>query len=225
MKKYKVTPGQIFDRLEVIREVEPRGNGKRQVLCKCKCGATPIVDLYQLIGKRTKSCGCLGREKLELGRQSVDLTGQIFGRLKALHPEGENKSKDSVIWICECSCTPGKTVSVPARDLVSENTKSCGCLQTDFVRSLKDYNQQHHTVDGVFVPLLRQKVQTNNKTGTKGVSVRLSKDGKEQYIANITIKGKRQYLGIFETKEKAIEARQKAEEKYFKPYLDGDNND
>lgn len=219
MKRPKLTiePGQKFERLEVIREVDPV-KGKRKVLCKCKCGEQPVVDLYQLLEGRTKSCGCLQREKLALGRLHKDLTDQQFVRLKALRRDGNKVVNKSAVWVCECQC--GEVISVTARDLVSGNTKSCGCLMRDHTRSLTEYNKEHQTVDGVFVPLLRQKVQTNNKTGVKGVSVRFEKNGQKKYLANITVDNARHYVGIYSSKKAAVSARKKAEEKFHKPYLD-----
>ena len=66
--KVNVADGQVFGRLTVIREIEPRvtksGNSIRRVLCECSCGNTKVVDLYELIRKNAsvKSCGCLARE-------------------------------------------------------------------------------------------------------------------------------------------------------------------
>jgi len=214
-RRKHVEPGQKFARLTVIRETEKR-SGKQYALCRCECGTVKEYDIYSLLSGHSKSCGCFAREKLELGRQAADLTNQTFGRLTARYRDGVRNR--SVIWVCECKC--GNVVSVPARDLVSGNTTSCGCAVKDFAKSLKQHNKQHHTVDGVFVPLLRQKIQTNNKTGVKGVSVQRDKKGRVKYVANITVNGKRMYLGIYPTIEQAAEARKRAEERYHKPYLE-----
>ena len=54
-----------------------------------------------------------------------DLTGQKFGRLTVAWPVGQNQSRH-IMWLCFCSC--GKFKVVSGRNLVSGNTKSCGCL-------------------------------------------------------------------------------------------------
>lgn len=216
-KRYFLTPGQRFTRLEIISETATR-NGRRYAICRCDCGTVREFDIYSLFSGHTKSCGCMAMENLDLGRKATDLTNQTFGRLIAIMPVGvRNKC---TLWLCECSCTPGKTITVPARDLMTGNTTSCGCALSDHTRSLKDYNEQHHTVDGVFVPLLRQKIQPNNKTGVKGVSISRDKKGRIRYVANITVNNKRIYLGIFDKLEDAEKARKNAEEKYHKPYID-----
>lgn len=209
-----VKPNQQFERLTVIRLTEKR-KGKQYVLCRCKCGTEREFDIYSLLSGHAKSCGCLKREKLVLGRKTDDLKDQRFGQLTVLEQQGTKNR--SALWRCICDC--GNTVDVTARDLVSGNTTSCGCALIDHTKSLKQYNEQHHTVDGIFVPLLQQKIQRNNKTGIKGVSIHRTKNG-VKYKANITINGKRIYLGLFPTIEAAAEARKKAEEKFHIPYIE-----
>lgn len=217
MSRKQVYPDQRFTRLVVIRETDKR-NGKRYALCRCDCGTVREFDIYNLLSGRVKSCGCLSRENLKRGRQAVarDLAGKTFGRLTAIRSEDVRKG-GSIVWTCACTC--GNVVSVPARDLVSGNTTSCGCVVVDHARSLKEYNERY-IVDGAFLPLLKQKTQHNSTTGIKGVSVHRTKSGKVKYQANITIKGKRIYLGIYPTIEQAAEARRRAEEQYHKPYLE-----
>ena len=55
-----------------------------------------------------------------------DLTGQTFGRLTALS-RVERKGKTH--WICTCSC--GGSVATSTYQLISGNTKSCGCLKKE----------------------------------------------------------------------------------------------
>lgn len=62
-----------------------------------------------------------------------NLTGHRFGRLIVLgysHKDNNNKH----CWICQCDCGEKKTVQ--GCHLVSEQIKSCGCLQREFVARL-----------------------------------------------------------------------------------------
>ncbi|MCE3203400.1 hypothetical protein [Paenibacillus sonchi] len=212
---HQIIPEQKYNRLKVICEL-PTKNKKRQVLCRCDCGVERAFDWSKVRTGQTKSCGCYGREMLK-PNDIKDLTGQVFGRLTALRPDEGKDSGGSIIWTCRCKC--GREVHVPSRDLISGNTKSCGCLLSDHTVSLQANNEQY-TIDGVFVPILTKKVATNNVTGVKGVSVQHLKIGRVRYIATITIKGKRHYLGVFDRLEDAVDARRKAEEIYHKPYID-----
>src|SRR5215831_3782624 len=57
-----------------------------------------------------------------------DITGQVFGRLTALYPTGERRH-GKIVW--RCRCIDGREVEVSTRDLISGNTKSCGCLSRE----------------------------------------------------------------------------------------------
>ena len=61
-KKIIDLTGQPFGRLIVIREAY-RKNGHVFWLCRCECGAEVVVREDSLRSERTKSCGCLQRER------------------------------------------------------------------------------------------------------------------------------------------------------------------
>ena len=73
-------------------------------------------------------------------------------------------------------------------------------------------------VDGTSLGKIKSdKIPINNVSGYKGVSW----NGKEKkWIANITLKGKRIYLGIYADLEEAIRIRKEAEESYFSPVIE-----
>ena len=56
--------------------------------------------------------------------RSVDLTGQVFGKLTVQYTIGAVKGKS--MWHCVCAC--GKEKDVTAYDLTSGHTRSCGCM-------------------------------------------------------------------------------------------------
>ena len=58
--------GQKFGKLTAIREVTPIQSARgplRAWLCHCTCGREVIVRQKNLVGKVTRSCGCLRKEK------------------------------------------------------------------------------------------------------------------------------------------------------------------
>ena len=58
--------GKRFGRLIVIKRVPPPLKDKTKKpywLCKCDCGKIKVVLSTSLIGGRTKSCGCLRKNK------------------------------------------------------------------------------------------------------------------------------------------------------------------
>lgn len=91
-------------------------------------GGFQFIELMELIEKTWK-WKKRGRKK---GYVSTDIAGQKFGRLTAVRPTGERK-RGYVVWECRCDC--GNTKSVLRGNLVSGNTKSCGCLSRESKRS------------------------------------------------------------------------------------------
>lgn len=151
-----------------------------------------------------------------MSSRKLDLKGQTFGYLKALYDTGERDKWQNVIWRCEClRC--GKLVNVPASSLTKGNTKSCGCLSganiADRSRALSQI------FEGTNPYQLRAKTPKNSSTGIKGVSKYYSHGTFKGYRAYITFKGKTKHIGVFDTIDEAVEAREEYEEKYYKPVL------
>lgn len=129
--------GQRFDRLLVLQRGENAGQGKSRWDCRCDCGKITSVTSSQLRSGRTRSCGCLKRERTaELRR--VDIAGQRFGRLVALEPLPGRDADRRIRWLCQCDC--GNETAVPVNVLRTGHTKSCGCylsrVRTDEARRL-----------------------------------------------------------------------------------------
>lgn len=118
--------GQRFGRLIALKPLEERKKGYVMWECKCDCGNTAIVSTKQLVTGGTLSCGCLRKERaLE---QTVDITGQRFGKLVALKPTDERR-RGIVLWECQCDC--GNIAYVLKTNLKKGATRSCGCLHRE----------------------------------------------------------------------------------------------
>lgn len=67
MIKKSIKIGEKFNKLTIIKEVNGhiRKNGykERKVLCRCKCGNIKEILYYSVKSGKTKSCGCLRKEK------------------------------------------------------------------------------------------------------------------------------------------------------------------
>ena len=68
-------------------------------------------------------------------KKETDITGRRFGRLVAVRPLGKGGSFQ-LQWLCRCDC--GNMVTVCKKNLMSGNTKSCGCYRRDYLKSLRD---------------------------------------------------------------------------------------
>ena len=123
--KYELT-GKKFNRLTVISPAGTDGRQHRLWECKCDCGGTTFATTSDLRHGHKKSCGCLKRVS-----HAKDITGQRFGMLTVLKRAGTNKHRKA-LWKCKCDC--GRTTVVSSVDLVTGNTKSCGCLGKNYAK-------------------------------------------------------------------------------------------
>jgi hypothetical protein len=116
------------------------GSPTYQWTCECECGRSHVVTAGNLRAGRVRSCGCLKATRL-------DLTGRMFGRLRAVSFHGlvSNGGNHRVAWWnCVCSC--GTDRLVRAATLINGATKSCGCLakETTSTRN-RTHGEAHKT--------------------------------------------------------------------------------
>lgn len=72
--------------------------------------------------------------------------------------------------------------------------------------------------EGTNLSLLENsKLLSNNKSGKTGVCWNKQN---QSWMAYISLKRQQIFLGYYKDKDKAIQAREEAEEKYFKPILE-----
>lgn len=148
--------------------------------------------------------------------RSLDLTGKRFGRLTAIRPTDERQGT-SVIWECLCDC--GNTTYVSAKNLVHQQTFSCGCQRKDSVTETlaKVARPRLGVVDHTcLAKIASNKPQRNSNTGVRGVT-RLP-DGR--FEAYINLRGKRIRIGRYYTLQEARTEREKAVERYYGPLLE-----
>lgn len=165
-KKFKERTliGNIFGKLTVLKEdgfiyTGTARKRRRLWLCKCECGKELDVSENSLLSKNTKSCGCILSQSIKKAK-FVDHSGKRFGRLVVL--EFYKKENKNNIWKCQCDC--GNISFVRASNLLSNGTKSCGCLFKQAVtkhglsNNLKAYTK-HLRSD----PIKRLKHQISNQ--------------------------------------------------------------
>ena len=112
--------GEKFGKLLVLKRGENIG-GHAAWICQCDCGNIKTISSDSLRCGKTKSCGCLKKEKSNY----IDLTGQKFNKLEVLRREGQTLEGEA-LWFCQCEC--GNTCVVRGRYLRNGHTKSCGCM-------------------------------------------------------------------------------------------------
>jgi hypothetical protein len=75
-----------------------------------------------------------------MGRPIVDLTGKRFGRL-VVSGMAEARPAGAVAWVCRCDCGGEKTVA--GGNLKSGQTRSCGCMIAELLRTTTRPKPKH----------------------------------------------------------------------------------
>lgn len=135
-EKAKKNIGKIYNYLEIIAvNPEREKNGNIIYDCKClRCGKTTKSRLYQLVTGTKKSCGCFRSDKAREvitkrheTKQALRI-GKRYGRLTITK---ENKKIGGKDTIYECICDCGNIHLVRYKNLMSGQTRSCGCYRSE----------------------------------------------------------------------------------------------
>lgn len=102
-------------------------------------------------------------------RRYADLTGQRFGRLTAIEPAGTRQTSGvkSMFWRCVCDC--GKETVVPASNLRSGGTRSCGCLRS---QSSKERAKAYFSGPRIYLDIDGERMSIDEMSKRYGVTVR-----------------------------------------------------
>lgn len=135
--------GQKFSRLTVIdRYIDTDHHFKDRHArwnCQCECGNKTIVCGKDLREGKVKSCGCFQKEQTSKANGS-QLIGKRFGKLVVIKQEVSKNNR--TMWLCQCDC--GNKCVVCARDLLTGDTCSCGCYNSNGETLIAKYLDAHN---------------------------------------------------------------------------------
>ena len=232
--KNKIVPGEKYGRLTVIGEAEPyiqpSGQKRRMIRCKCSCGNPEevVVRIDILISGQCKSCGCYKKEKdIERGKSSkkyntYDLSGE-YGIGYTLKGEPFLFDKEDYDLIKDCCWGVSKgyiTGKSPCSDkMVSMHRLVMHAKEGDIIdhifRKKNDNRKSQLRKVTVSQNAMNSGVRSDNTSGITGVKWNKKR---EKWEAGLQIDKKYIHLGIFSNKQDAIEARLKAELELFGEY-------
>ena len=120
--------GKKFGRLVVVRKAGKTKGRKYQYLCQCDCGKTSVVRIDYLRSGHTQSCGCIGIETKQSNGldRSIDITGQVFGKLTAIKEAGQNR-KGEYLYLFRCNECGREMVRLGRHVSKDPDSKRCDC--------------------------------------------------------------------------------------------------
>lgn len=219
--------GQTFNRLTVIAPAEsivkPNGRVRTRWLCRCSCGTELIVKSEHLKSGNTKSCGCYQAEVRRTATHKcrkpnayvirdnyvifytsknepflVDI--EDFGRVRKHcwyknglgYLKAKINSKSVFLHRFILNTTAPTVDHKNGSNSVWDNRR----------QNLREVTQKENTQNSA--------VRSDNATGITGVC-----SYKDKWMAYIHVDGKQIRLGYYDDINDAIDARHKAEDKYF----------
>lgn len=202
--------GGVFGRLTVTRFAgrEQATRSYRLWECRCVCGTVCTVRAGHLLSGGTKSCGCHNPGNRTHGKSRTPEHSVWCGMRKRCTNPNEANFKHY----------GGRGISVdPAWDSFEQFLSDMGPRPTP-KHSIErvDVNGDYTSSNCVWATQTTQtrnsRRQRNNTSGVRGVGFnkKLSK-----WTAQISLNKQPMHLGVFTTKEEAVKARQKAEEKHW----------
>ena len=127
MGKFIDLTGQSFGRWLVEQKsnkISAGGTRYWWCICQCENHTRKEVDGNSLRSGKSKSCGCLTKERMK-NLNFNDLTGQVIDWLTIEGPTNK-RSNGNVIWKCKCQC--GNDCERSTANLSRKNEfHSCGC--------------------------------------------------------------------------------------------------
>lgn len=132
-KRIDIT-GQRFGMLTALEVVGKDNKNNYIWKFKCDCGNFVEYPIHKVRRKDpVKSCGCLNAK----GKPKVDITGNKFNKLTVIK-YSRTVGRRRTMWLCKCDC--GQMVEVEGSHLKNGHTKSCGCLNREFIADLNFKN-------------------------------------------------------------------------------------
>lgn len=212
-----------FDRIEHKRDIKGKNRDKGYWLCKCDCGREVSISRNELITGKTKSCGCLYKETgiKNSKKHLIDLTGKRFNELVVIGLDRVEKYNNKNVYYWKCICDCGNEVVISGNRLKEGRIKDCKEAKRNEVKSYteigNEFKKEKILKEGTRLDNLSGKLSKANTSGVRGVSF---KKDKNKYKATIGFKKRTYFLGYYDKLEDAKKAREKAEEKFYKPILE-----
>lgn len=217
---------QKFGRLTVM-EVAPRPDTAKTThhkhwLCRCTCGREKVVDGSSLRKGLTKSCGCLAREgtsNLKHGKSKTRLYGILADmRQRCTNPNNKSYKYYGGRGIKVCDEWLDKDKGFTSFYNWAMANGYSDDLTIDRINPNGDYSESNCRWATASEQNFNKGIRCDNSTGHTGVYI--MPNGKCR--ACISRDGKIKHIGLYNTLEEAVEARERAERELYPDILKGE---
>lgn len=218
--------GETFGKLHVICQAEdyisPSGSHYAQYECACACGNNVIVAASKLKNGHTQSCGCLNVES-HIKHNTYNLCGEYGIGYTSDNREFYFDIEDyekiyPYTWYFDAD---GYVVS----DTYGKHTKMHRLITNAKYNFDVDHigmNESRYDNRKINLRMCSRAENSRNKTymsnNTSGCIGVCWHKASKKWMARITINEENIYLGLFDNKEDAINARITAEKEYFEKF-------
>lgn len=229
--KAKDCIGKKFGRLTIIEDLgycvkKGTKTKKHYVKCVCDCGKECIKDFNPLKEGRVVSCGCYNKENIQrkskkyneykVYKEIVFVKFTNYNEYFICDLDDWNKLKDFA-WLKLNNGYAATNINGKFYLMHRLVMKCDDDMQVDHIYHVKngvvDNRKKNLRVCNNQQNNFNKGITKSNKSGYVGVL-----KVKNKWIAQITFNYKNIHLGVFDTVEEAIDARKKAEIKYFGEY-------
>ena len=133
--------GQTFGRLLVLDTIYSEVHQHKVWRCKCQCGNIVDIPTNALINNRTRSCGCLSKERRKFCKRTHGETGTVlYKRWAAMKARCKENCKYSK-WYSD------RDISVCDRWNIFENFKSD--MEETFIQHFQIHGSRNTTLERI----------------------------------------------------------------------------
>lgn len=204
--------GKTFGKLTILsvfkKEVgKIKREKNRYAHCKCTCGKEKDVSLKHLFSGKIKSCGCLEIEsRIKHGLHNHPLYVRWLGMIqRCTNPKSNSYKNYGARGIKVCPQWMGILgLKNYIKFCINNGWKKE--LTVDRINNNGDYEPSNIRFVGYHIQGINQRISSKNTSGYRGVSFGKSAN---KWLPTIRVNNKRIYLGRYDTKKEAVEARNK----------------
>lgn len=203
--------GERYGRLVGVKTTASH-NGHTLWLWQCDCGNKKKIPLVNVRMGYTKSCGCLNLERVtKHGLSKHWLYSTYCGIKGRCNNTNYKRYKDYGGRGVKCSFQSFQEFYLYVTKLENYNKVKEQGLTINRINNDGNYEKGNLEWSTQSKQEANKRLSKNNTSGYEGVS--FCKRNSRWY-AMLAVKGRNPYIGCYKTKDEAIGARKKAEQKY-----------